>query len=178
MKNLSKHILLLITILIQLTQTQVVEHFDHIIIGAGLAGLGASVKLSANNANHLLIEARDRVGGRVKAFSFAGVTQEEGPSFVHYPYDSNPIHGFIREFKIDTIPANFDREAVYYSQNASEASDVDLTTAEGVYSSLMSYINHQIYYVMDYDEPVSHLLDSFWNLNPDVSGFIRDRVNH
>ena len=81
------------------------------------------------------------------------------------------------EYTGDTIPANFDREAVYYSGNASRASEEDLTTAEGAYTSLMSYINHQIYYVMDYDEPVSNLLDRFWKNNPDVAGFIRDRVN-
>lgn len=177
MPNLGKKILLVAITVMGLVLSQVVEHFDHIIVGAGLAGLGASVTLTNSNAKHLIIEARDRVGGRVKAFSFAGVTQDEGASFVQYPYDSNPINGFVQSFKIGTIPANFYKEAVYYSGNGSLSSDQDLQTAEGVYSSLMEYINHQIYYVMDYDQPVSTLLDSFWKKNPDVAGFIKDRTN-
>ena len=40
---------------------------DAIIIGAGMAGLGASVELSKNNISHLILEARERIGGRVYA---------------------------------------------------------------------------------------------------------------
>jgi heterodisulfide reductase subunit A-like polyferredoxin len=41
-----------------------------IIIGAGLAGIAASKVLTDQHISHLLIEARNRVGGRVAAVDF------------------------------------------------------------------------------------------------------------
>jgi phytoene dehydrogenase-like protein len=40
--------------------------FDVIIVGAGLAGLSCARRLRTQGADYLLIEASDRVGGRVK----------------------------------------------------------------------------------------------------------------
>jgi phytoene dehydrogenase-like protein len=40
--------------------------FDVIIVGAGLAGLSCARRLQTQGADYLLIEASDRVGGRVK----------------------------------------------------------------------------------------------------------------
>lgn len=73
--------------------------------------------------------------------------------------------------------AKFENEAVYYSANKSSFSSADEQTAESVYSALMDFIYNQIYYVMDYDAPVSTLLDKFWKQNPGVSSWIKDRVN-
>jgi monoamine oxidase len=43
------------------------DTYDVIIIGAGIAGLGASKKLSDHGIRHLILEARDRVGGRINS---------------------------------------------------------------------------------------------------------------
>ncbi|MDQ2621810.1 MAG: FAD-dependent oxidoreductase, partial [Actinomycetota bacterium] len=40
------------------------EEFDVVVVGAGLAGLAAARKLRAGGATVLVLEARDRVGGR------------------------------------------------------------------------------------------------------------------
>ncbi|MET9842648.1 FAD-dependent oxidoreductase, partial [Streptomyces virginiae] len=39
---------------------------DVIVLGAGLAGLAAARDLAAGGADVLVVEARDRVGGRVE----------------------------------------------------------------------------------------------------------------
>jgi len=38
-----------------------------VIIGAGSAGLGASYSLTQHKVEHLILESRDRIGGRILA---------------------------------------------------------------------------------------------------------------
>ncbi|WP_166880551.1 NAD(P)/FAD-dependent oxidoreductase [Salinibacterium sp. ZJ450] len=51
---------------------------DVIVIGAGIAGLIAARELREAGRDVLVVEARDRVGGRVKSSTFAGVAIDEG----------------------------------------------------------------------------------------------------
>lgn len=56
---------------------------DVIVVGGGLAGLTAARELGRDR-NVLLLEARDRLGGRTWVSSFAGVDVEMGGAFVHW----------------------------------------------------------------------------------------------
>ncbi len=56
---------------------------DVIVIGAGLAGLRAAADLVASGADVVVLEARDRVGGRVWSHHFAdGQVAERGAEFI------------------------------------------------------------------------------------------------
>lgn len=101
-------LLLIILAVLCCVESQVAQHFDHIIVGAGISGIAASLTLTNAGAQHLLIEAKDRIGGRIKAFSFGGTTQDEGASYLQYPYDGDPIHTLANKFKVGQIPANFE----------------------------------------------------------------------
>ena len=69
------------------TNKSVGEHeqgsVDVLIIGAGMAGLTAARALSERGLRVLVIEARDRVGGRVQSIQADGATVELGAEFVH-----------------------------------------------------------------------------------------------
>ena len=60
-------------------------HYDAIVIGGGAAGLAATRNLSAAGCDVLLLEARNRLGGRVHTLHEAGVAVpvELGAEFVH-----------------------------------------------------------------------------------------------
>ncbi len=65
------------------------------IIGAGVAGLTAARELSAAGARVLVLEARDRLGGRVMTHHAADGPVELGAEFVHGAFPE--IMGLVQE---------------------------------------------------------------------------------
>jgi monoamine oxidase len=61
------------------------EHFDTLIVGAGAAGLVAAAELGKHRGSVCLLEARDRVGGRIFTRREAGIALpvELGAEFIH-----------------------------------------------------------------------------------------------
>jgi len=57
--------------------------YDVIIIGGGAAGLMAAKILSANNKKILLLEAKDRLGGRIFSVNDFSFPAEGGAEFIH-----------------------------------------------------------------------------------------------
>jgi monoamine oxidase len=61
-----------------------------IVVGAGFAGLAAADELHRAGVEVEVLEARDRVGGRVWSVPFAGATVERGAEFI-LPHDRNVL---------------------------------------------------------------------------------------
>jgi monoamine oxidase len=61
------------------------DHADVLVIGAGVAGLAAARRLSAAGRSVILLEARDRIGGRIDTHRAAGwpIPIEMGAEFIH-----------------------------------------------------------------------------------------------
>jgi monoamine oxidase len=59
-------------------------NFDVIVVGAGFAGLIAARELSLRNRSVLIIEARDRIGGRTFTTEVENEKYEVGGSWIHW----------------------------------------------------------------------------------------------
>jgi monoamine oxidase len=73
---------------------------DVVVVGAGVAGLVAARQLGRRGLRVALIEARDRIGGRILTERLAGWPQpvELGAEFVH---GGNPVlEGLLREARV------------------------------------------------------------------------------
>lgn len=61
-----------------------------LVVGAGLAGLSAAVTLAEAGAEVIVIEARERIGGRIFTDRSLGVPIEHGANFIH-GFNGNPV---------------------------------------------------------------------------------------
>jgi phytoene desaturase len=57
-----------------------------VVIGAGVGGLGVALRLQAAGNDVVVVEARDRPGGRASQLRDAGFTWDTGPSLVTMPW--------------------------------------------------------------------------------------------
>jgi polyamine oxidase len=82
-----------------------------IVIGAGIAGLSAARDLAAAGATVIVLEARDRIGGRVHTNTSWGVPVEMGAAWVH-ALKANPVVPLTQQAGLTLVPCNYDSEVI------------------------------------------------------------------
>ena len=75
---------------------------DVLVIGAGGAGLTAARELTAQGVSVLVLEARDRIGGRAFTENSLGVTWDRGCSWLHSS-NVNPWMKYARQNGFDIL---------------------------------------------------------------------------
>ncbi|VEU24040.1 DEKNAAC105290 [Brettanomyces naardenensis] len=69
------------------------EYHQTIVIGAGISGIKASIDLTRNGIDTLILEARERVGGRLYTIkSDSGIPMDIGASWFHDCLDNPLLH--------------------------------------------------------------------------------------
>ena len=91
-----------------------------LILGAGLAGLGAARKLNESGINDFLIlEQRDEIGGRVQSAQLAGTTVQLGPQTVLFVDQSvperHPLWPLIQKCDVTIQEAPLSLPSYYYT---------------------------------------------------------------
>ena len=66
-----------------------------LVVGAGIAGLTAANALTHAGVECVVLEARDRIGGRLHTVDVGGSPVDLGGSWIHMP-DGNPMSAFAR----------------------------------------------------------------------------------
>jgi monoamine oxidase len=72
-----------------------------VIIGAGISGLAAAKKLKEKGFNVILLEAQDKIGGRLRTNRSLGVAFDEGASWIHGT-TGNPITALAQQAGMNT----------------------------------------------------------------------------
>ncbi len=70
-----------------------------LVIGAGIAGLTVANALAHADVDCVVLEARDRIGGRLHTADLGGGRVDLGGSWIHHP-DGNPLRRFARQVGI------------------------------------------------------------------------------
>lgn len=73
-----------------------------IIVGAGISGLAAARKLKMEGFKVTVLEAQDRVGGRLRSNRSLGIAFDEGASWIHGT-DGNPITSLAQDAGMTTF---------------------------------------------------------------------------
>jgi monoamine oxidase len=76
-----------------------------VVVGAGIAGLGAAATLRAAQVPCTVLEARDRIGGRLHTVDLGGASVDLGGSWIHHP-DGNPVLDLADELGVAHRPGD------------------------------------------------------------------------
>ncbi len=76
-----------------------------VVAGAGIAGLTVANALTHAGVDCVVLEARDRIGGRLHTVDLAGSAADLGGSWIHMP-DGNPMRAFARLAGVPCRSAN------------------------------------------------------------------------
>lgn len=79
-----------------------------VVVGAGIAGLGAAATLRQRGFDVTVLEARSRIGGRVNSIERFGTTIDLGAAWIH---DSrgNPLTAIAKAAGLETVVTDYDR---------------------------------------------------------------------
>lgn len=92
--------------------TRQAQQASVIIVGAGMAGLSAGRTLVDAGYAVTIVEARDRVGGRIVTDRTLGIPLDLGASWIHG--DTNPtLPTLARRYNAATVPTNADLQTIY-----------------------------------------------------------------
>lgn len=83
-----------------------------IVIGAGISGLVAAKKLKEKGFKVIVLEAQDKVGGRLRTNRSLGVAFDEGASWIH-GIDGNPITTLAQQAGMNTAFTDDDSRKSY-----------------------------------------------------------------
>ena len=92
---------------------------DAIVVGGGLSGLAAAKSLVAAGASVVVLEARERAGGRVHNISSPklGATLDAGAEFIGPT--QNHIAALAREYDVRTIPTYNQGDSIFWNSGQS-----------------------------------------------------------
>jgi monoamine oxidase len=107
-------------------RTRSAEHV--LVIGAGLAGLTAARGLEDRGYRVTILEARDRIGGRIVTDrSWGDVPLDLGASWIHGVV-KNPVARLAGELNIRTTPTDYHSHSIVYTGSYQALPDKDRST--------------------------------------------------
>lgn len=87
-----------------------------IIVGAGIAGLAAAKRLNDAGMKVTVLEARDRIGGRIETRDFYGIPIDLGASWIHGVVN-NPLAKFAQQAHIHLMETDIIHNVLLFDDN-------------------------------------------------------------
>jgi monoamine oxidase len=111
-----------------------------VVIGAGISGLAAAKKLKEKGFTVIVLEAQEKVGGRLRTDRTLGIAFDEGASWIHGP-NGNPITSLASQSGANTFLTSDDNVEVF-DTNGTAYSDAVLTSAENQFNSALNAVRN------------------------------------
>jgi len=79
-----------------------------VVIGAGMAGLSAATRLKASGFQVIVVESRERPGGRIWTDYSLGTAVDLGAAWIHGDSAGNPLMKMVDQYGLSTKATNWD----------------------------------------------------------------------
>lgn len=112
-----------------------------IVIGAGISGLAAAKKLKEKGFAVTVLEAQDRVGGRLRSNRSLGIAFDEGASWIH-GIDGNPITDLAQQAGMTTFHTD-DESIIVYDLGGAVIDDNVFAATEDAYYDILDTLMNQ-----------------------------------
>jgi len=111
-----------------------------VVVGAGISGLTAAKKLKEKGFNVIVLEANDKVGGRLRTNRTLGVAFDEGASWIH-GINGNPITNLAQQAGMSTAFTD-DESLVCYDVGGVLRNDTTFDDAEAELEIILSTLKN------------------------------------
>lgn len=111
-----------------------------VVIGAGISGLAAAKKLKQKGFAVIVLEAQEKVGGRMRTDRSLGVAFDEGASWIHGP-SGNPITNLASQSGANTFLTSDDSVEVFDTSGAAYSGSV-MANAENQFNNALNAVRN------------------------------------
>jgi len=128
------------------------QFYDVVIIGAGISGLSAGESLRQMGYDVVILEARDRIGGRIWTDNSTGTPLDLGASWIH-GIKYSPIYEIAKKYDIKTIPTlgySHKDALIYYNSTGHPLLDEDEKALDDMFDDFLRYLYDKYAYKSDH----------------------------
>ena len=122
----------------QPTKPEGPHNADVIVIGAGMAGLAAASQLVKDGHSVIILEGRERIGGRTWTDHALGAPLDMGASWIHGVKD-NPLTELANRFNATRVVTNYD-DMTLYDADGRALSDAESDKIDRDFESMMKRV--------------------------------------
>ncbi|WP_417625380.1 flavin monoamine oxidase family protein [Paremcibacter congregatus] len=126
---------------IGVTGAHALENISVIVVGAGIAGLGAANMLRQHGAKVTVLEAKPHIGGRLLTDWSMGAPFEVGAGWIHGPSSDNPTKKLA-----DAVGAKYvvtdDENATYFDLEGYEYDDEEVERIVDAWEGVLDHIDN------------------------------------
>ena len=113
---------------------------DVIVLGAGMAGINCARELRQLGYTVIVLEARDRIGGRIWTDNTIGVPLDLGGAWIH-GVKGNPLTRLVSDAGIPTFATDWESEQLYQGRRALKPAEQ--ADADAVFEALLKIIQRK-----------------------------------
>ncbi len=143
----------------------IVDEVDVVIIGAGLSGLSAAIELKKRNISFVVLEARQRLGGRILSYKAdADVTVDLGAQWIGK--DHYHMKELLSQFGLKTVKTYGKGKTVYHWKGKITASHIPPLSISGIvdllqFTKKLNNISQQINPYTPWESPIAKDIDKY-----------------